>query len=160
MLRVVKEASGEREGSQAFLCDKSTSHNARHHRHPHQQPLLETLLRPPAFSRRILPEDFSEALLERETKTECKGLMAGHLMHSVTCIQMWKNPQVCTLPKNAPFKKKKKPYSIRWIPFDKRSLSLKKAKSCRDIQCWLWLSPPTRSYVEISIQVGKQKKTP
>lgn len=148
MLRVVKETTGEREGSQAFLRDKRTCHNACHHRHPHQQPLLETLLRPPAFSRRILPEDFSEALLERETKTECKGLMAGHLMHSVTC--MWKNRQVCTLPKNAPLKKKT-PYSIRWIPFDKGpSASI----SCRDIQCWLWLSPPTRSYVEISIQVG------
>lgn len=106
MLRVVKETTGEREGSQAFLRDKRTRHNACHHRHPHQQPLLETLLRPPAFSRRILPEDFSEALLERETKTECKGLMAGHLMHSVTC--MWKNRQVCTLPKNAPFKKQNK----------------------------------------------------
>lgn len=106
MLRLVKETTGEREGSQAFLRDKRTRHNACHHRHPHQQPLLETLLRPPAFSRRILPEDFSEALLERETKTECKGLMAGHLMHSVTC--MWKNRQVCTLPKNAPFKKQNK----------------------------------------------------
>lgn len=49
--------------SQAFLGDERAHHDAGHQGHPRQQPLLETLLRPPALCRRVLPKDFSKALL-------------------------------------------------------------------------------------------------
>lgn len=56
--------------SQAFLGEEGSHQDAGRHRHPHQQPLLEALLRPSALSRGFLPKDFSKTLLEEKNGEE------------------------------------------------------------------------------------------
>lgn len=49
--------------SQALPGDEGADHNPGHQGHPRQQPLLETLLRPPALCRCVLPKDFGKSFL-------------------------------------------------------------------------------------------------
>lgn len=83
--------------SQAFLGNEGADHDPGHQGHPRQQPLLETLLRPPALCRRILPKDFSKSFLaDMKKKKERKGTgyLSGDWFASdyVRHIQMCKNP--------------------------------------------------------------------
>lgn len=54
--------------SQAFLGEEGARHHGGHHRHPHQQPLLEALLSQSAFGRSVVAKDFSKMLLRDERK--------------------------------------------------------------------------------------------
>lgn len=56
--------------SQAFLGNEGANHDPGHQGHPRQQPLLETLLRPPALCCRVLPKDFGKAFLTDMQKRE------------------------------------------------------------------------------------------